>query len=111
MLSLEILDTRFLSVATWYHLAFFAVSVAMFGLSAGAVRVYLSRAAFGGARVGAALARHSVLFAASIPVTHVINLCIPIPPDRSLMAIAALLLSTVSLAVPFYLAGIVVTLC
>ena len=39
-LSLEILDTRLLSVLTWYHLAFLAVSVAMFGMSAGAVHVY-----------------------------------------------------------------------
>jgi len=37
-LTLEILDTRLLSVITWYHLSFFAVSTAMFGMAAGAVR-------------------------------------------------------------------------
>src|SRR5262245_59685676 len=40
-LSLELLNTRLLSVVAWYHLAFFAVSTAMFGMSAGAIHVYL----------------------------------------------------------------------
>ena len=41
-LALEILDTRLLSVVTWYHLSFFAVSVAMLGMASGAVHVYLA---------------------------------------------------------------------
>ena len=40
-LTLEILDTRLLSVLTWYHLSFLAVSLAMLGMAAGAVYVYL----------------------------------------------------------------------
>jgi hypothetical protein len=40
-LALEITITRLLSVITLYHLAFFAVSVAMLGMTAGAVTVYL----------------------------------------------------------------------
>ena len=35
-LILEILDSRLLSVVTWYHLAFLAVSLAMLGMAAGA---------------------------------------------------------------------------
>ena len=38
-LLLEILNTRLLSVVTWYHLSFFAVSMAMFGMAAGALWV------------------------------------------------------------------------
>ncbi|MBI2219642.1 MAG: hypothetical protein HYU53_00340 [Acidobacteria bacterium] len=37
-LVLEVLDSRLLSVLTWYHLSFFAVSLAMLGMAAGAVR-------------------------------------------------------------------------
>ena len=40
-LLLETLDARLLSVLTWYHLSFFAVSVAMLGMAAGAVYVFL----------------------------------------------------------------------
>ncbi len=45
-LALEITNTRLLSVTTWYHLSFFAVSTAMFGMAAGAVRVYLGGGEF-----------------------------------------------------------------
>ena len=42
-LLLEILDGRLLSVLTWYHLSFLAVSLAMLGMAAGAIRVFLAR--------------------------------------------------------------------
>ena len=41
-LMLEVLDTRLLSVLTWYHLSFLAVSVAMLGMAAGAVLVFVA---------------------------------------------------------------------
>jgi len=40
-LMLQVIQTRILSVVAWYHLAFFASSMAMFGLTLGAVWVYL----------------------------------------------------------------------
>jgi hypothetical protein len=42
-LMLQIIETRIISVVSWYHLAFFVISIAMFGLTAGAVFVYLRR--------------------------------------------------------------------
>ncbi|MGH9857255.1 MAG: hypothetical protein ACRD4B_05365, partial [Acidobacteriota bacterium] len=42
-LALEITLSRLLSVITWYHLAFFAISTGMLGMTAGAVRVYRHR--------------------------------------------------------------------
>ena len=36
VLTLEIVQTRILSVVVWYHLAFLVISLAMFGLTAGA---------------------------------------------------------------------------
>ena len=44
-LMLQIIETRIISVTSWYHLAFFVISIAMFGLTAGAVWVYLRREA------------------------------------------------------------------
>ena len=38
----EILLTRIFSVTLWYHFAFVAISVAMFGMTVGAVWVYLN---------------------------------------------------------------------
>ena len=40
-LCLEISLVRILSVTSWYYLAFFAISTAMLGMTAGATRVYL----------------------------------------------------------------------
>ena len=40
-LTFEILLTRISSVVAWYHLAFFVISLAMIGMTAGAVWVFL----------------------------------------------------------------------
>ncbi len=42
-LTFEILLTRIFSVTLWYHFAFVAVSVAMFGMTLGALGVYLAK--------------------------------------------------------------------
>ena len=40
VLMLQIVETRILSVISFYHLAFFAISMAMFGMTAGSLIVY-----------------------------------------------------------------------
>jgi hypothetical protein len=111
-LLLEVLDTRLLSVLTWYHLSFFAVSMAMFGLAAGAVRVYLGGSRFQGEGARDQLQSLSLLYALSIPVLHVVLVRVPLkigsvatgPTDVLLPAFSAAIL----LAIPFYLAGMVI---
>ncbi|HVH18898.1 MAG TPA: hypothetical protein VNF72_11400 [Myxococcota bacterium] len=109
-LALEILDTRLLSVVTWYHLSFFAVSTALFGMSAGSLRVYLGGERFSAARAPAELARAATLFALSIPASHAVTLAVPIPPDLTATSVAALATLTAAIAVPFYLSGVLVAL-
>ena len=109
-LTLEILDTRLLSVVTWYHLSFFAVSTAMLGMSAGAVRVYLGGEAFSGNAAPRELARTSLRFALAVPLCGVINLCIPIPAGAGVATIATTAASALILAIPFYLSGIVIAI-
>ena len=56
VLVLQVVQTRILSVISWYYLAFFAISVAMLGMTAGAVWVYSRRARLSAGRaVDAAL--------------------------------------------------------
>jgi len=110
-LCLEILDTRLLSVVTWYHLSFFAVSIAMFGMAAGALRVQLSGDRWKGDAARDLLARETLMFAVAIPLCYLGTLVIPIPEGFSLRAVLAIGLSTALLAMPFYLSGVVVTLC
>ena len=111
-LVLEILDTRLLSVLTWYHLSFLAVSLAMLGMAAGAVRVFLGGDRFSTERAPAVLPRYCAWLAISIPATHLANLCIPIPvlTEFSLMEITAVAVATSVLAIPFVLSGVVVTI-
>ena len=109
-LSLEILNTRLLSVITWYHLSFFAVSTALFGMSAGALRVSLGSPRFQDQNAAAELARHGTFLALSIPICHILNLLIPIRTEISALAVAGLTYTTVAVAVPFYFSGVVVAI-
>ena len=48
LLMTELALTRIFSVMMYYHFAFLAISIALFGLSASGVFVYLARAPLGG---------------------------------------------------------------
>jgi hypothetical protein len=110
-LLLETLDARLLSVLTWYHLSFLAVSLAMLGMAAGAVVVFRRPDRFSADRAPAALARVTLWFACAIPVSHVVNLTVPFLPiaTGSVMEVLSIAVSTASLAVPFVLSGVAVT--
>ncbi len=109
-LCLEVLATRLLSVTTWYHLSFFAVSTAMFGMAAGALHVYLGGERFSGEQASRALARYTAVFALVVPLCHIALLTIPVPVGFSSHALAVLGTTTVLLAIPFFFAGVVVAI-
>ena len=111
-LMLEVLDTRLLSVLTWYHLSFLAVSVAMLGMAAGAVLVFVGGDLFSPARAVRILPAAALAMAVTLPVAHVANLVIPFPAVRggSPSELAALAISTLVLTIPFVISGVVVTL-
>jgi hypothetical protein len=111
-LLLETLDARLLSVLTWYHLSFFAVSIAMLGMAAGAVFVFLKPARFTAIEAPLALDKLAVLFSLSIAASHVVNLSVPILPltDFSVMEVCAIAVATVALTVPFAISGVLVTI-
>ena len=110
-LLLETLDARLLSVLTWYHLSFFAVSLAMLGMAGGAVYVFLHPDRFSPDRAPASLARMTFAFACTIPISHLMSLATPFLPlnDISTMEIVSIAASTLILAVPFALSGVAVT--
>jgi hypothetical protein len=109
-LMLQVVFTRILSLVAWYHLAFFVVSLAMFGLTVGAVYVYLRRARFTEETVSRDLAHYSVLFAytAALSIASLLTLS-PV----TVMSLTTVFLWTelaVFVAVPFFFSGIVVSL-
>jgi hypothetical protein len=109
-LCLEVLATRLLSVMTWYHLSFFAVSTAMFGMSAGALKVYLGGDDFRGEEAPRALVRYGKIFAVLIPLCHMALLTIPVPVGFSMHGICVLVVLTILLAIPFYFSGVLVAI-
>lgn len=59
----EVLLTRVFSLTMWYHYAFMAISIAMFGMTVGALAVFLRPQAWPEATLPAAMGRCALLFA------------------------------------------------
>ena len=109
-LMLEILLTRIFSVTLWYHLAFVAVSIAMFGMTLGAVIVYLFPGLFSPERLRPALAISSALFGLTAVASIKIHLGMPVDVTRLNSPLTDLSLAYAIIAVPFIFSGIAVSL-
>jgi hypothetical protein len=109
-LVLEIALTRIFSVTMWYHFAFVAISVALFGLTAGALIVHLLPRRFPEAGVRQQLWVFALLFAVSVAVCFAIQLAIPFTPRLTLGGVASVVATCVVVAVPFVFSGVVVCL-
>jgi spermidine synthase len=109
-LMLEILLTRITSVIAWYHLAFFVISLAMLGMTAGAVLVFMLPAAFEQERIPERLAQSAMAFAVTTPIALGLAMAIPLLPIDDLMDFFALLAYGGVVAVPFGLGGVCLTL-
>ncbi len=107
----EIALTRIFSVTMWYHFAFVAISVALFGLTVGALLVHLRPQRFRDAGdVRASLWRYSLFFAVSLAVCFVTQLSLPFQPERNLAAAWSVVLTCAVISVPFVFSGVVVCL-
>ena len=107
-LALEVTLSRLLSVITWYHLAFFAVSTAMLGMTAGATTVYLYPTWFT-RNLDVSVVKSCLAFCISVPVALVLLCLMPMDIEQTVMSLFALILGTFYCATPFYFAGIAVT--
>jgi hypothetical protein len=109
-LTYEILLTRIFSVTMWYHYAFMAISVAMFGMTVGALLVYLRPAYFTQERAPHHLALSALLFSISTVVSFLTHLAIPFMTDGSIVGIYSIGLTYVVISVPFIFSGVCVCL-
>ncbi len=108
-LMFQLVETRILSVILWYHLAFFAISMAMFGLTVGAVWVYYHQKRYA-VSLSYHLAYFSTAFGVSLVVSLVGQLLLPVTVALSLTCVVAWLLLAVFLALPYVFSGITVSL-
>ena len=108
-LAYQILITRFFSVMLYYHFAFAAISLAMLGLTRGAMEVYGNPARYAPERVREEFAWHASWFAISGAAAMIAFLCVPlvIPGEYVLVALA---IATVGFVAPFTESGVCITL-
>lgn len=106
----QVVTTRILSVLTWYHLAFLSITLAMLGMTAAGLYVYLLPPAPGEQRSRDLLVHHSLGFAASLPLCHLGMIALALPAELHFRpgALATLGLAVTLAALPFFFSGIVV---
>jgi spermidine synthase len=105
-LALEITLSRLFSVSTWYYLAFFAISTAMLGMTAGATTVYLKKDLLERRSLNDTVAIACLSYALVLPVVLLLLCLIPINMESSLMPAFSLLLITGLCTLPFYYSGV-----
>jgi predicted membrane-bound spermidine synthase len=109
-LMLEIVQTRILSVVVWYHLAFFVISLAMFGLTAGAVWVYLKGERFTEKTLSYDLGYFTGLFALATGVCLAIQMTLAPVVTRLLTTLWIWTELALCLSIPFFFAGVAISL-
>jgi hypothetical protein len=106
----EILLTRIFSATVFYHFAFVALSIALFGMTVGALMVYLMPQRFAPEHVEQQLAVHSLGFAISILVSFLVHLAMPLWLSSTAGAIFTVTIKYLVISVPFVFSGICVCL-
>ena len=89
----QVLLTRIFSVTMWYHFAFVAVSMAMFGMTAGALIVFLLPRLFDPAHAKRNLALSAMATAVLMVFCFLTQLSIPFLVHPSIVAIFAIALT------------------
>jgi spermidine synthase len=109
-LMLEIVQTRILSVVVWYHLAFFVISLAMFGLTAGAVWVYLKGERFTEKTLSYDLCYFSGLFAFATAICLAVQMTLAPIITRFFTTLWIWTELALCLSLPFFFAGVAISL-
>ena len=110
LLIFQILQTRILSVLAWYYLAFFAISVAMLGMTVGAVWVYLWRDRFESQPLSVTLSNFALLTAVAMPLSVIVQFCLITSAALSLTTVISWSLLLAAMAVPYVFSGVVVSM-
>lgn len=110
VLVFQVVQTRILSVIAWYYLAFFAISVAMLGMTVGAVWVYLHRERLAPEKFLTLLSDTSLLAAVSMPASVLVQFSLITTLAPTLSSVVSWSLLMAAMTVPYVFAGIAVSL-
>ena len=107
---IELALTRIFSVTMYYHFAFLAISIALFGLSASGVYVYVARKRLDRVSTSALLAAHALLFAAVTVLSLAALVRIRVGLNYSHANLLKMIVIYALAALPFFAGGSVVSL-
>ena len=109
VLVFQVVQTRILSVIAWYYLAFLAISVAMLGMTAGAVWVYVKGTRVRPESLSTLLCDVSLLTAISMPASVLLQFSLVLTVTPTITSLAAWILLIGAMTVPYVFAGVVVS--
>ena len=110
LLMTELALTRIFSVTMYYHFAFLAISIALFGLSASGVYVFLARRRFAARPVRTLLAWHALAYALATTVSLALLVRLRVGLNYSIENLLLMLAIYALAALPFFTGGAVITL-
>ncbi|MEZ4637769.1 MAG: hypothetical protein R2856_22905 [Caldilineaceae bacterium] len=109
-LMLELILTRIFSVTMWYHFAFMAISLALFGLSAGASLPLPVAQTLPAEALESQSSAWMLAFAATLPLIFAVIIRIPFDGGISWHSFRQLTLIYILAAIPFLLGGMAISL-
>jgi hypothetical protein len=109
-LMLEVVETRLLSVVTWYHLAFFVISAAMFGMTAGAIWVFAHRERFTPETLSDDLTWLTSGFAIATALSLALQVTLAAAQVISVTLVLVFTELALAMAAPFFFSGAAVSL-
>ena len=110
LLMTELALTRIFSVIMYYHFAFLAISIALFGFSASGVFAYIARRRFDRVATDTLLAHQSVVFAVCTIAALFVLVRLQVGLNYSPRNLALMLTIYALAALPFFAGGLVITL-
>jgi hypothetical protein len=110
LLMIELALTRIFSVVMYYHFAFLAISIALFGLSASGVFTYLARRRLDRWRLEPLLSTASIVYAGCTIVALFFLVRLRVGLNYSRTNLALMLTIYALAALPFFTGGFVITL-
>jgi len=112
-LMLQIIETRILSVISYYYLAFFAISMAMFGMTGGSLFVYFQQSWFPSERLLENMVWISAVFGLAVVVSALLLISTTVmgggKTELPMLALLWLKLILI-LATPYFFAGMAISL-
>jgi len=110
-LFLELTLSRIFSVTMWYHFAFMAISLALFGMSCSGIVVYIFKDHLLNKKVERLLATSSLLFPVILLISFIIYINIPFTFEEfTEKSFLMLLLIYLLISIPFFISGLIVSL-